>query len=205
MTSGGTRRAQRGCRGRRSRRRARRRARRSLLGGRRWSIRGTRVRNRGTRFRNSGTRVRNPPTCFPNQAARWRTSGGRWPICRKRSPFEDRVTRFAGGIPPFGDRVLLVSWRWARKKGCIEAHDAPCLVAEPMSHVPSLIVACIGTLGLTLSACGGPSAPRVAAPLFMVGPEPRVADYEREVQRALAESVKVLRLYPRDFWDVRAP
>jgi hypothetical protein len=39
----------------------------------------------------------------------------------------------------------------------------------------------------------------------MVGPEPRVADYEREVQRALAESVKVLRLYPRDFWDVRAP
>jgi hypothetical protein len=46
--------------------------------------------------------------------------------------------------------------------------------------------------------------PAPGALYFTVGPEARVADYEREMQHALGGSAKVVRLWPRDFWDVPA-
>jgi hypothetical protein len=40
---------------------------------------------------------------------------------------------------------------------------------------------------------------------FITGPESAIAAYEREIARARGEGTKVLRLWPRDFWDTRAP
>jgi hypothetical protein len=39
---------------------------------------------------------------------------------------------------------------------------------------------------------------------FAIGPEAQVARYERELRAARGDKVAVLRLYPRDFWDVGA-
>jgi hypothetical protein len=40
---------------------------------------------------------------------------------------------------------------------------------------------------------------------FATGPGGAIAAYEREIVRTRGESTKVLRLWPRDFWDPRAP
>jgi hypothetical protein len=39
---------------------------------------------------------------------------------------------------------------------------------------------------------------------FTTGPEAAIAAYEKEIVRARGEGAKVLRLWPRDFWDVAA-
>jgi Zn-dependent M16 (insulinase) family peptidase len=39
---------------------------------------------------------------------------------------------------------------------------------------------------------------------FAIGPEAQIARYERELRAARGEKLAILRLYPRDFWDVGA-
>jgi hypothetical protein len=50
------------------------------------------------------------------------------------------------------------------------------------------------------------AAPLPAGALYLTtGPEAAIAAYEREIARVRGEGTKVLRLWPRDFWDVRSP
>jgi len=37
---------------------------------------------------------------------------------------------------------------------------------------------------------------------FTTGPEAQIDAYEKEIARTRGEATKVLRLWPRDFWDV---
>jgi hypothetical protein len=51
-----------------------------------------------------------------------------------------------------------------------------------------------------------PSAPiPQGAQWFAVAPEGQIAAYEQELRAVRGEKLSVLRLYPRDYWDVGGP
>jgi predicted Zn-dependent peptidase len=56
--------------------------------------------------------------------------------------------------------------------------------------------------GALIPTLGPSKAPPDNALWFSIGPEAQLAGYERELQAARGDKVTLLRVYPRDFWDV---
>jgi hypothetical protein len=59
----------------------------------------------------------------------------------------------------------------------------------------------IASLGAVIPALAGSSPLPDGAVYFTTGPESQIDAYEKEIARTRGEATKVLRLWPRDFWD----
>jgi hypothetical protein len=132
----------------------------------------------------------------------------------RRAPVDPRFIDYAI-VPAFGSRVadtfesraggIAVDLAEGRTPDRVRAFRTRVLALRDRKGLAEELHArFVPAMSALIPSLSAEKKPAAGAVYFTVGPEPRLADYEREVQRSLGEGVKVLRLYPRDFWDVGA-
>ncbi len=129
-------------------------------------------------------------------------------------PSDSRYIDYAV-VPAFGSRVadpfesraeaMAVDLVEGRTPERVRAFRARLLALRSKPGLAEAIHAAeIPAMSAVVPALAGSSPLPPSAVYFTTGPEPAISAYEKEIERTRGEGTKVLRLWPRDFWDLQA-
>jgi hypothetical protein len=129
----------------------------------------------------------------------------------RRMPADPRLVDYAL-VPAFGSRVaetfetrasaIATDLVEGRTPDRIRAFRARLLALRSKPGLADAMHAeYVRAMGSVLPSLAGSAPPPAGAVYLATGPEAAIAAYEKEIARGRGDDTKVLRLWPRDFWD----